>query len=61
MKCSNTRTTQYNKIPNYITNPNLRLQIKKLLEEAKDLDKNVLVFPKTLKRAHHHMCGNKDR
>ena len=48
-------------MPNYITNPNLRLQTKKLLEKAKDLDKNVLVFPKTLKRAHHHMCGNKDR
>ena len=25
MKCSNTRTTQYNKMPNYITNSNLRL------------------------------------
>ena len=25
MKCLNTRTTQYNKMPNYITNSNLRL------------------------------------
>ena len=25
MKCSNTRTTQYNKMPNYITKSNLRL------------------------------------
>ena len=25
MKCSNTRTTQYNKIPKYITNPNLEV------------------------------------
>ena len=50
MKCSNTRTTQYNKIPNYITNPNLRLLTYKLQEEVEGLDQNVLVFPETLNK-----------
>ena len=50
MKCSNTRTTQYNKIPNYITNPNLRLLTYKLQEEVEGLDHNVLVFPETLNK-----------
>ena len=60
MKCLNTRTTQYNKLPKYITNPNLRLLTYKLQEEVEGLDQNVIVFPKTLKRTHHHMCGKKD-
>ena len=50
MKCSNTRTTQYNKIPNYITNPNLRLLTYKLQEEVEGLDQNVLVFLETLNK-----------
>ena len=45
---------------NYITNPNLIIENYKLLEESKALEQNVLVFAKTLKRAHHCMCGNKD-
>ena len=48
-------------MPKYITNPNLILLTQKLQEEAKGLDQNVPVFPETLKRAHHRMCGNKDR
>ena len=45
----------------YITNSNLILLTQKLLEEVEDLDQNILIFPETLKRAHQHMCGNKDR
>ena len=48
-------------MPKYITNSNLLLLTQKLQEEAEGLDQNVLVFSETLKRAHHHMCGNKDR
>ena len=50
MKCSNTRTTQYNKMPNYNTNPNLRLLTQKLQEEVEGLDQNVPVFPETLNK-----------
>ena len=50
IKCSNTRTTQYNKMPNYITNPNLRLLTQKLQEEVEGLDQNAPVFPKTLNK-----------
>ena len=50
MKCSNTRTTQYNKIPNYITNPNLRLLTYKLQEEVEGLDQNVPVFPENTQK-----------
>ena len=50
MKYSNTRTTQYNKMPNYITNPNLRLLTQKLQEEVEGLDQNAPVFPKTLNK-----------
>ena len=35
--------------------------MQKLQEEAEGLDQNVLVFPKTLTRAHQRMCGNNDR
>ena len=45
----------------YITNPNLKLLTQKLQEKAKGLDRNVLVFPETLKKAHQRMCGNKDK
>ena len=47
-----------------MANPNLRLLTQKLQEEVEDLDWNVgmyLSFPKTIKRAHQRMCGNKDR
>ena len=44
-----------------ITNLNLRLLTQKLQEEAIGLDRNVPVFPETLKIAHQCMCGNKDR
>ena len=50
MKCSNTRTTQYNKILNYITNPNLRLLTQKLQEEVEGLDQNVPVFPENTQK-----------
>ena len=50
MKCLNTRTTQYNKMPNYITNPNLRLLTQKLQEEVEGLDQNAPVFPETLNK-----------
>ena len=45
----------------YITNSNLILLTQKLLEEIKDLNQNVPTFPETLKRAHQHVYGNKDR
>ena len=61
MKCSNTRQSNYNKMPKYFTNSNLRLLTQELLEEAESLDWNVPVFSKTLKRAHQCICGNKDR
>jgi len=44
----------------YITNLNLRLLTQKLQEETEDLDWNVPVFSKTLKRAHQFMYKNKD-
>ena len=50
-----------NKMLKYFTNSNLRLLTQKLLEEAKGLDWNVPVFSETLKRAHQHICGNKDK
>ena len=34
---------------------------QKLQDEVEDLDRNVPVFPKTLKKVHQCMCGNKDR
>ena len=36
-------------MPKYITNPNIILLIQKLQEDVEDLDRNVFVFPKTLK------------
>ena len=40
----------YNKMPKYITNPNLRLLTQKLQEDVEGLDQNVLVFPETLNK-----------
>ena len=48
-------------MPKYITYFNLILLTQKLQEEAKGLDRNVPIFPETLKRAHQRMCGNRDR
>ena len=45
----------------YITNPNLILLTQKLQEEAEYLDRNVPVFPETLKRVRQCIYGNKDR
>ena len=50
MKCPNTRTTEYNKMPKYITNPNLKLLTQKLQEEIEGLDQNVPVFPKNTQK-----------
>ena len=49
----------YNKMTKYITKPNLRLLTQKLQEKAEDLDRNIPVFPETLKKAHQCMCGIK--
>ena len=43
----------YNKMPKYITNPNLRLLTQKLQEKAEGLNQNVPIFPKTLKKSHN--------
>ena len=51
----------HNKMPKCITKPNLRLLTQQLQEKAEGLDRNVPVFPETLKKAHQRMCGNKDR
>ena len=40
----------YNKMPKYITNPNLRLLNKKLQEAVEGLDQNALIFPETLNK-----------
>ena len=37
-------------MPNYNTNPNLRLLTQKLQEEVEGLDQNVPVFPETLNK-----------
>ena len=49
------------KMSNYITNFNLILLTQKLQEEAEGFDRNVPVFLETLKSAHQHICGNKDK
>ena len=49
----------YNKMPKYITNPNLILLTQKLQEEAEYLDRNVP--PETLKQAHQCIYGNTNR
>ena len=37
-------------MPNYITNPNLRLLTLKLQKEVEGLDQNTPVFPETLNK-----------
>ena len=48
----------YNKMPEYITNLNLRLLTQKLQEEVEGLDQNVPVFPETLNK-HITVCVEK--
>ena len=48
-------------MPKYFKNFNLVLLTQKLQEEVESLDQNVFVFLETLKRAHQHICGNKDK
>ena len=60
LKCSNTRTTQYNKIPNYIKNPNLRLLTKKLPIRGKRFWSECICLSWNTQQTHKRMCGQKD-